>query len=182
MQCHNCGTQVGSTEEVCPSCDAPLAVPRPPRWRQVGFVAFFSLIIALLIVGGVAFVTWVTVADDLNVEKIELGEAVSGTMGPESVMGMADKPYRDYEVRIPAYGAYEIVLQSDQPEVFDPYVSLLSQNQMIAVDGDSGMGNDARIVQNLRAGTYIVRTTRTAIGAMETPVGYTLSVRPIEAR
>lgn len=175
--CENCGYEKIENQSTCPNCGTALDVPRRSPWRRAGTAIFLGLVVIALIVGGVMFVSWFTVADDAGVEQINVGDRVVGTIGPETPIGMADKPYVDYELGVAELGEYQIEVTTTDPSSFDPYLSVTRDMDIVTVDDNGGEGVNARVVHQLRPGTYTVRVTRHEVGELEQPVGYVLTIQ-----
>ncbi len=113
-----------------------------------------------------------------SVGVLRLGQPVSGTLSESDcrvreILGRGDDSTRadQYRLTLPQSAAVTIDLRST---AFDAYLMLLDSNYAeLATDDDSGGNRDARIVQNLDAGSYIV-----LVKPLSSGVGsYTLEAR-----
>ena len=176
--CPSCGESVSTATGECEKCGAPLDAPRYSVVRRVGYIGFFVMVLSVLVIGLGTFVAWIHLSG-YEQEELVPGDDIVRVIGPETPMGMADKPYVDYNLVIPAFGTYELSLESEDTRRFDPYLSLLRNNQMIAADNDSGNDRNAMIRHTLRPGSYSLRVTSHDIGELEQPVEYYLSVQRV---
>ncbi len=153
---------------------------RHPRWRRTLFAAAIVGIVVFMVFGIGGFVIWVNVASDQGVVgEIEVGQHVEGTLGPESPMSAADKPFLDYHLRVERYGDYTIRLNSHETTNYDPYLSVLSsESDIIAADDDGGEGNNAEVRAKLRPGMYKIRVTSYDIGELQQDAHFSLTVEP----
>jgi hypothetical protein len=183
-RCTNCDEKLNETTQICPECgdvtlddDTPITVPKQPLLKILPGVIGVSFVALFMTLGVWSFLAWVKTSDTPLVE-VRLGETHVGTIGPETPMGAAQKPFIDYSLRVPMTGQYLISLSTDSSDQYDPYISLLRDGNIIASDNDSGVGNNALITANLRPGEYTVRVTNYELGRLENELAYELLVSP----
>lgn len=156
----------------------PIELPKRPILKTLPGIVGVGFIALLMTLGVWSFVAWISTSDE-PLEQVSLGEPLAGTLGPETPMGAAQKPFIDYSLRVPAMGQYSISLVSNGGESYDPYLSLLREGNIIASDNDSGLGNNALITTQLRPGEYTVRVTNYHIGRLDTSESFELQVTPV---
>lgn len=156
--------------------------PKPPKRRLsrlLPMIIAVPLVIGLLTVGIWTFVAWVTLEEN-EVMPVTVGDTTQGVIGPETPLGMANKPFVDHDLAIRQTGLYEISLRTENSETFDPYLSLLREGHIVTNDDNSGEGTNAVIRQRLTPGNYTVRVTRYQVGALQAQARYSISVNSLD--
>jgi len=104
------------------------------------------------------------------------GAVVEGTIGPTATVSSADKPFVDYTLDLTKPGRYTIVLETEQPRIFEPFFVVRRHDNIV----DNAFADEGRPEASVREafipGRYTIRVTSFDRGRLPSSIHYKLFV------